>query len=83
MLEPCCREIVQTKLFTCEPLDTCSGRCVGKFLSVGPNVGNDVTCTFLGAARRGFVETALLGSETGKVEFPLGNKGHPSRAIIR
>jgi hypothetical protein len=32
---------------------------------------------------RGFVETALLGSETGKGEFPLGSKGHPSRAINR
>jgi hypothetical protein len=30
---------------------------------------------------RGFVETALLGLETGKAEFPLGSKGHPSRAI--
>ncbi len=30
---------------------------------------------------RGFAETALLGSETGKAEFPLGSKGHPSRAI--
>ena len=30
---------------------------------------------------RGFVETALLGLETGKAEFPLGNKGHPSKAI--
>jgi hypothetical protein len=31
--------------------------------------------------RRGFVETALLGSKTGEAEFPLGIKGHPSRAI--
>jgi hypothetical protein len=31
--------------------------------------------------RRGFLETALLGLETGKAEFPLGSKGHPSRAI--
>jgi hypothetical protein len=30
---------------------------------------------------RGFIETALLGLETGKAEFPLGSKGHPSRAI--
>ena len=30
---------------------------------------------------RGFVETVLLGSETGKAEFPLGSKGHSSRAI--
>jgi hypothetical protein len=32
---------------------------------------------------RGFVETALLGLETGKAEFFLGSKGHPSRAIER
>ena len=31
--------------------------------------------------RKGVVETALLGSETGKAEFLLGSKGHPSRAI--
>jgi hypothetical protein len=31
--------------------------------------------------RRGFVETSLLGSETGKAEFHLGSKGHPSRAF--
>jgi hypothetical protein len=31
--------------------------------------------------QRGFIETALLGLETGKAEFPLGSKGHPSRAI--
>jgi hypothetical protein len=30
---------------------------------------------------RGSVETTLLGSETGEVEFPLGSKGHPSGAI--
>ncbi len=30
---------------------------------------------------RDFVETALLGLETGKAAFPLGSKGHPSRAI--
>jgi hypothetical protein len=30
---------------------------------------------------RGFVKTALLGSETGEAEFPQGSKGHPSRAI--
>jgi hypothetical protein len=30
---------------------------------------------------RGDIETALLGLETGKAEFPLGSKGHPSRAI--
>jgi hypothetical protein len=31
--------------------------------------------------RRCFVETALLGLETGKAEFPLGSKSHFSRAI--
>jgi hypothetical protein len=31
--------------------------------------------------RRGFVETALLGLETGKAEFLLGSKCCPSRAI--
>jgi hypothetical protein len=32
---------------------------------------------------RDVLETALLGSETGKAEFLLGSKGHPSRAINR
>ena len=73
--------MVQRNSFAREPLDSCSGRRIGKFLSVWQSVGNDITRTFLGAARRGFVETALLGLETGKAEFPLGSKGHPSRAI--
>jgi hypothetical protein len=30
---------------------------------------------------RSFIETALLALNTGKAEFPLGSKGHPSRAI--
>jgi hypothetical protein len=30
---------------------------------------------------RGSIETALLGLETGEADFPLGSKGHPSRAI--
>ncbi len=38
------------KLLAREPLDTSSGRCIGKFSSVGRNVGNDLTHTFLGAA---------------------------------
>jgi hypothetical protein len=38
--------------------------------------------TFLGAVpKEDFLETALLDLETGKAEFPLGSKGHPSRAI--
>ncbi len=73
--------MVQRNSFACEPLDTCSGRCIRKFSPVGQNVGDDITRTFLSAAHRDFVETALLGSETGKAEFPLGSKGHPSRAI--
>jgi hypothetical protein len=30
---------------------------------------------------RGFVETALLGLETGEAKFKIGSKGHLSRAI--
>jgi hypothetical protein len=61
---------VQRNFFAHELLDTCSCRCIRKFLSIGQNFGDDATryllgCCAVGGLRRN--RTARLGNWQSRV----------------